>query len=126
MQVMLERGFLDREQQGRGHLYTAGIAREDTQDRPLDGFLQGTFGGSAKGLVMRALGNHKASGRHRRTESPDRPDRKGRKTSEQGSVLPVRLLLAAGADPDQVNSEGLTARELARAAGHDDILRLLT
>ncbi len=61
MQVMLERGFLKREQQGRGHLYSAAIARETTQDKLLDTFLDRTFGGSVKGLVMRALGNHRAS-----------------------------------------------------------------
>ena len=61
MQVMLERGFLTREAQGRGHIYAAAIAREDTQDKLLDNFLERAFGGSVKGLVMRALGNHKAS-----------------------------------------------------------------
>ncbi len=61
MQVMLERDFLRREAQGRGHLYFAAIARGDTQDKLLDTFLQRAFGGSVKGLVMRALGNHKAS-----------------------------------------------------------------
>ena len=61
MQVMLERGFVSREPQGRGHIYAAAIAREDTQDKLLDSFLQRAFGGSVKGLVMRALGNHKAS-----------------------------------------------------------------
>ena len=61
MQVMLERGFLSRESQGRGHLYSAAIARADTQDRLLDTFLQRTFSGSAKGLVMRALGNYRTS-----------------------------------------------------------------
>lgn len=61
MQVMLERGFLEREAQGRGHLYRAAIAREATQDTLLDTFLQRTFAGSAKGLVMRALGKYKTS-----------------------------------------------------------------
>ena len=61
MQVMLERGFVTREAQGRGHIYAAAIAKEDTQDKLLDSFLDRTFGGSVKGLVMRALGNRKAS-----------------------------------------------------------------
>ncbi len=61
MQVMLERNFLRREAQGRGHLYYAAIAQGATQDKLLDTFLQRAFGGSVKGLVMRALGNHKAS-----------------------------------------------------------------
>ena len=61
MQVMFERGFLTREPQGRGHLYAAAIAKEDTQDKLLDNFLDRAFGGSVKGLVMRALGSRKAS-----------------------------------------------------------------
>jgi predicted transcriptional regulator len=61
MQVMLDRGFLDREAQGRGHLYHAAIAQKPTQDKLLDTFLQRTFAGSAKGLVMRALGNYRTS-----------------------------------------------------------------
>lgn len=61
MQVMLDRGFLSRKAKGRGHLYAAAIAKADTQDKLLDTFLQRAFGGSAKGLVMRALGNYRTS-----------------------------------------------------------------
>ena len=61
MQVMLDRDFLSREVKGRGHLYAAAIAKADTQDKLLDTFLQRAFGGSAKGLVMRALGNYRTS-----------------------------------------------------------------
>lgn len=61
MQVMLERQFLSRETKGRGHIYSASIAKADTQDKLLDTFLQRTFSGSAKGLVMRALGNYRTS-----------------------------------------------------------------
>lgn len=38
MQVMLERGFLERESVGRKHIYRAAIAQEDTQDKLLDTF----------------------------------------------------------------------------------------
>lgn len=61
MQVMMERGFLDRESQGRKHIYRAAIAREDTQNSLLDTFVNRAFGGSAKNLAMRALGNYKTS-----------------------------------------------------------------
>lgn len=61
MQVMTERGFLARESQGRKHIYRAAIAREDTQDSLLDTFVNRAFGGSAKNLAMRALGNYKTS-----------------------------------------------------------------
>lgn len=58
MQVMFERGFLTRESQGRKHIYSAAIAQEDTQNSLLDTFMNRTFGGSAKALAMRALGNY--------------------------------------------------------------------
>ena len=61
MQVMLDRGFLERESVGRKHIYSAAIAMEDTQNQLLDTFLQRTFGGSAKQLVLRALGNYQTS-----------------------------------------------------------------
>ncbi len=58
MQVMMERGMLDRTSEGRRHIYRAVIAQTDTQDKLLDSFLDKTFGGSSKNLVMRALGKH--------------------------------------------------------------------
>ena len=58
MQVMMERGMLDRETAGRKHIYRALLAQTETQDKLLDSFLDKTFGGSAKKLVMRALGKH--------------------------------------------------------------------
>lgn len=61
MQVMTDRGFLARESQGRKHIYQAAIDREGTQNSLLDTFVNKTFGGSAKNLAMRALGNYKTS-----------------------------------------------------------------
>ncbi|OAV43765.1 BlaI/MecI/CopY family transcriptional regulator [Lewinella sp. 4G2] len=61
MQVMLERGFLGRESQGRKHIYHAAITKEKTQDSLLDTFVNRAFGGSAKKLAMRALGNYETS-----------------------------------------------------------------
>lgn len=58
MQVMMERKMLGRSSEGRKHIYHAIIAKEATQGRLLDSFLSKTFGGSAKRLVMQALGNH--------------------------------------------------------------------
>ena len=58
MQIMHERGLLTREAQGRKHIYTAAVERAATQDTLLDSFLSKAFGGSAKTLVMRALGKH--------------------------------------------------------------------
>ena len=58
MQLMTEKGLLDREADGRKHIYRAIAEQAPTQDRLLDTFLDRTFSGSAKTLVMRALGKH--------------------------------------------------------------------
>ncbi len=58
MQVMMERGMLDRISEGRKHIYSALITQDATQDKLLDTFLDKAFGGSATKLVMRALGTH--------------------------------------------------------------------
>ena len=61
MQVMMEKGMLDRTSEGRKHIYRAVIEQDATQDTLLDSFLDKTFGGSAKSMVMRALGKHTPS-----------------------------------------------------------------
>ncbi len=58
MQLMTEKGLLDREADGRKHIYRAIAERAPTQDRLLDTFLERAFAGSAQTLVMRALGKH--------------------------------------------------------------------
>lgn len=58
MQNMHEKGYLERKPQGRSHLYQALLAEEDLQQTLLGGFLKIAFGGSAKKLVLQALGNH--------------------------------------------------------------------
>lgn len=61
MQLMTEKGLLTRESEGRKHIYQTAVQQTSTQDRLLDTFLDKAFGGSAKNLVMRALGQHKPS-----------------------------------------------------------------
>jgi BlaI family transcriptional regulator, penicillinase repressor len=61
MQIMLEKGLLEREKDGKGHVYAAAVDREVTQRALLDRFLENAFGGSAMQLVMQALGGHKTS-----------------------------------------------------------------
>lgn len=58
MQVMFDRGMVARKSVGRMHIYEAILSQEDTQNELLDTFLQRTFGGSAKKLAMRLLGNY--------------------------------------------------------------------
>jgi BlaI family transcriptional regulator, penicillinase repressor len=61
MQIMHEKGLLDREKDGKGHVYVAAVEREVTQRALLDRFLESAFSGSAMQLVLQTLGGHKAS-----------------------------------------------------------------
>ncbi len=61
MQIMFEKGMVTREQEGRGHIYSAVYQEQETQKELLDRFMENAFGGSALKLVMQALGNRKTS-----------------------------------------------------------------
>lgn len=61
MQIMIEKGLLDREEKGRLHIYRASFKEEDTKKLLIDRFVETAFGGSAMQLVMQALGKHKTS-----------------------------------------------------------------
>jgi predicted transcriptional regulator len=61
MQIMTEKGILDRTLKGRTHIYSPVILEEDVQKRLMDRLLETAFRGSAKKLILQALGNHRAS-----------------------------------------------------------------
>jgi predicted transcriptional regulator len=61
MQIMTEKGMVERVMEGRTHTYYPLARQEDTQVRMLDRLLEIAFSGSASKLVMQALGNHKTS-----------------------------------------------------------------
>ena len=61
LQIMAEKGLVTRIKDGRNHIYTAAVEQKATQQQLLDKLLNGIFGGSAKKLVLQALGNHMAS-----------------------------------------------------------------
>ncbi|MDA3929445.1 MAG: BlaI/MecI/CopY family transcriptional regulator [Prolixibacteraceae bacterium] len=61
MQNMYGKGLLNREPNGKSHLYTAVFKKEETRGKLLDRFLDSTFSGSASSLVMQLLGNKKTS-----------------------------------------------------------------
>ncbi len=61
MQIMTEKGVLSRSLDGRTHIYSSLIAEEAVQKRLMDRLLETAFRGSAKQLILQALGNHKAS-----------------------------------------------------------------
>ncbi|MCB0654176.1 MAG: BlaI/MecI/CopY family transcriptional regulator [Saprospiraceae bacterium] len=61
MQIMHEKGLVERNTDSRTHIYTALVTKRETRGRLLNQFLDKAFSGSAMELVMQALGNHKAS-----------------------------------------------------------------
>lgn len=56
LQIMLAKGLVKRDEKNRSHIYTAALTEKDTQKSLLKGFMSAAFGGSAKNLVMQALG----------------------------------------------------------------------
>ncbi len=56
MQIMLVKGLVKRDEKNRSHIYTPALTEKDTQKSLVKGFMSTAFGGSAKNLVMQALG----------------------------------------------------------------------
>ena len=61
MQVMHEKGLLERNERYRSHLYAAKQPRERTQQRLLSDLLQRAFSGSAKHLLLGLLSSQPIS-----------------------------------------------------------------
>jgi predicted transcriptional regulator len=61
MQIMNEKGLVERDESERTHIYQARFTEEQTQQRLVNDLLEKAFGGSAAQLVMRALAASEAS-----------------------------------------------------------------
>ncbi len=61
LQIMTEKGLVQRNEEQRAHVYEARYAQEQTQRQLLGDLLERAFGGSATKLVMQALSTKKAS-----------------------------------------------------------------
>src|SRR5690554_3026766 len=61
MQIMHEKGLVDRDTSSRTHLYRPIINQEKTQKQLVKKMVENVFNGSAANLVMQALGNHKTN-----------------------------------------------------------------
>jgi predicted transcriptional regulator len=61
MQIMHEKGILNRERNGKQHLYQSAESPENTRQQILDKMINTVFQGSAMQLVMSALGNKQSS-----------------------------------------------------------------
>jgi predicted transcriptional regulator len=61
MQIMVEKGLLQRHDAGRRHIYKPAVSQERTQKQVVRDVLDRVFAGSAEKLVLRALSAKKVS-----------------------------------------------------------------
>ena len=61
MQIMDEKGLVERDTTAKTHVYKARYTQEKAQSSALDKILSTVFEGSTSDLVIQALGNHRAS-----------------------------------------------------------------
>lgn len=61
LQVMTEKKLVEREEEGKAHIYRARQSEESTQRSMVGEFLDRAFGGAAEKLVMQALTSRKTS-----------------------------------------------------------------
>ena len=61
MQIMHDKGLVERDTTSKTHLYKALVTREQAQQTALDKILATVFKGSTSELVIQALGHHRAS-----------------------------------------------------------------
>ncbi|WP_410220082.1 BlaI/MecI/CopY family transcriptional regulator [Pedobacter sp.] len=61
MQIMHDKGMVDRDTSSKTHIYNALISEETTQQQLVNKMINNVFNGSAARLVMQALGNQKTS-----------------------------------------------------------------
>lgn len=61
LQIMTEKGLVERDESQRSHVYTAASGEEETQGQLVGELMNKAFGGSAAQLVLRALSNKPAS-----------------------------------------------------------------
>jgi predicted transcriptional regulator len=61
LQIMTEKGLVERDERERAHLYRAAVSQQDTEQRFLRELSDKFFSGSAAQLALRALQIEKAS-----------------------------------------------------------------
>ena len=61
MQIMLDKGLLERDIIERSHIYKPAVNEKTTQEQVLHSVVNNAFNGSASTLVMRALGSNNTS-----------------------------------------------------------------
>lgn len=82
LQIMTDKGLVERDERDRTHVYRARMSEEQTQRQLIRDLLDRAFGGSAMKLVMQALATKRASAEElreiRRVVDAARQDGRGR------------------------------------------------
>jgi predicted transcriptional regulator len=65
LQIMLEKGLVERDESQRAHVYRAATSERSAQRRLVDDLAERAFGGSARKLVQRALSTEQVSAEER-------------------------------------------------------------
>jgi len=60
MQIMHEKGLVNRDNSAKVHIFEAAVSREQTQGQIIRKMVDTVFNGNTMQMVMQALGNHKA------------------------------------------------------------------
>lgn len=61
MQIMVEKGWLSRDESQMKHVYSAAVEEHSTKGHLLDRFVDTLYNGSASSLMLQLLGNKKTS-----------------------------------------------------------------
>ena len=61
MQIMVEKGILNRDESQMKHVYSPAVAEEKTKGMLLEKFVETLYNGSASSLMMQLLGDKKTS-----------------------------------------------------------------
>ncbi|MFL5787610.1 MAG: BlaI/MecI/CopY family transcriptional regulator [Flavisolibacter sp.] len=61
MQIMAEKGLLNRDESQMKHIYSAAVEEHKTKSFLLDRFINSIYNGSASQLMMQLIGNKKTS-----------------------------------------------------------------
>ena len=61
LQIMLEKGLVDRDESERAHVYRAAVEQQQAQRRLIGDLAERAFGGSAQRLIQRALSAEQVS-----------------------------------------------------------------
>jgi predicted transcriptional regulator len=87
LQIMTEKGLVERDERDRTHVYRARLSEETTQRQLVRDLLDRAFGGSAGKLVMQALATKRASAEElrdiRKAIDGARNDREARRDDDE-------------------------------------------